>query len=79
MARELNMRFRQLRKEDLLLDMEDIDNFTEDQLTKVCFQRGININQSRGGQLKDLKLWLSISNKRNVPHTLLLVTMISEF
>jgi hypothetical protein len=42
-ARELNMYFRQLRKNDLLLDLEDLDNYTEEQLTKVCFSRGINI------------------------------------
>ena len=75
----MNMLFRQLRQEDLLLDMEDIDNFSEEELTKICFKRGINIRQSRSEQLKDLKLWLSISNKRNVPHILLLVTRIHDF
>ena len=78
-ARELSMYFSRLRKEDLLLDMEDIDNYSQEQLSQVCFQRGIYINQSRSGMLKDLKLWLSISNKRNVPHTLLLVTRLQDF
>lgn len=59
--------------------MEDIDNFSTQELTKICFKRGINIRQSRNEQLKDLKLWLSISNKRNVPHILLLVTRIHDF
>ena len=78
-ARELNMYFRRLRKEDLLLDMENVDNYSEEQLTKICFQRGININQSRNEQLKDLKLWMSISNKRNVPHILLLIIRLHDF
>lgn len=43
-ARELNMLFNKLRKDDLLLDMEDLDKYSEEQMTKVCFQRGININ-----------------------------------
>ena len=73
------MLFRQLRNEDLLLDMEDIDSFPTQELTKICFKRGINIRQSRNEQLKDLKLWLSISNKRNVPHILLLVIRIHDF
>ena len=36
-ARELNMYFSRLRREDLFLDMEDIDKYSEEQLTKVCF------------------------------------------
>ena len=43
-ARELNMYFRRLRQEDLSLDLEDLDSFSDEMLTKVCFQRGININ-----------------------------------
>ena len=70
-AREMNMLFRKLRKEDLLLDGEDLDNMSDEELTKICFQRGININTSRKEQLASLKLWLSISLKANVPHTLL--------
>ena len=59
--------------------MEDIDNYPESQLTKICFQRGINITQSRPEQLRDLKLWLEISNKRNVPHSLLLWVVLNDF
>ena len=36
-ARELNMYFRRLRQEDLSLDLEDLDSFSEEMLTKVCF------------------------------------------
>lgn len=41
--------------------------------------RGININGSRSERLSDLKLWLSISNKRNVPHSLMLVVRLHDF
>lgn len=78
-ARELNMYFNRLRNEDQWLDMEDIDNYPESQLTKICFQRGINITQSRPEQLRDLKLWLEISNKRNVPHSLLMYIVLHDF
>ena len=30
-------------------------------------------------KLKDLKLWLSISNLRNVPHSLLLIARVNDF
>ena len=73
------MYFRKLRLEDSWLDMEDIDNYPESQLTKICFQRGINITQGRPEQLRDLKLWLEISNKRNVPHSLLLWVVLNDF
>ena len=61
------------------MDLEDIDNYDEVALNKVCFNRGININQSRSAQLRDLKLWLAISNKRNVPHSLLLFVALRDF
>ena len=46
-ARELNLLFRSLRTNDLLLDMENLEDLSEEQLTKVCFARGINLSQSR--------------------------------
>ena len=73
------MLFRKLRKQDLLLDGEDLDNMSDQELTKICFQRGININTSRKEQLASLKLWLSISLKANVPHTLLQLIRIHDF
>jgi len=42
-ARELNMYFRKLRNEDMWLDLEDIDNLDEQEILKICFNRGINI------------------------------------
>ena len=35
--------------------------------------------QSTKQKKDDLKLWLSISNQRNVPHSLLLYTRINDF
>jgi hypothetical protein len=62
-ARELNMLFKQLRNEDLTLWFEKIDDFPERDLNKVCFRRGIEIQeQTRKERIEDLKLWLSISN-----------------
>ena len=74
------MLFRQLRKEDLILGFESLDSFSEKELDKICFRRGININdQTRKEKLEDLKLWLSISNQRNIPHLLLFLTRINDF
>lgn len=44
-ARELNMLFRQLRREDLILGAENFENLTERELDKICFRRGINIHE----------------------------------
>ena len=43
-ARELNMLFRQLRREDRRLSYEDINEIPEDELDYICYKRGININ-----------------------------------
>jgi len=42
-ARELNMLFKQLRNEDMTLWFEKIEEFSEKELNKVCFRRGIEI------------------------------------
>lgn len=79
-ARELNMLIKQLRTEDLSLWFEKIDQLDEGVLDKACFRRGIEIqNQTQQQQIEDLKLWLSISNQQNVPHTLLLLTRVHDF
>ena len=36
-AREMNMLFRRLRQEDLLLDQENIDDMSDELLRKICF------------------------------------------
>ena len=43
-ARELNMLFRQLRREDRRLSYEDMNEIPEDELDYICYKRGININ-----------------------------------
>ncbi len=46
----------------------------------MCFMRGIDIsNLPMQKKVKDLKLWLSISNLRNVPHSLLLYSRIEDY
>ena len=77
MTRELNLYFNRLRKEDELMSFEHVEKFDEEQLNLICFRRGIEIqNKSYDQKMKDLKLWLSISNLRNVPHSLLLYSRI---
>ena len=78
-AREMNMLFRQLRREDRTLNFEDLDELPEDLIDKICYKRGINLNQTLHEQKEDLKLWLSISNQSNVPHSLLLVARALDF
>lgn len=79
-ARELKMLFAQLRNEDLTLWFEQLDEFADRQLDKVCFRRGIEIQeQNRKQKLEDLKLWLSISNQRNIPALLLLLTRVNDY
>lgn len=78
-VRELNMYFSRLRKEDEYLNFDTLSQMTEENLDKLCFVRGIDINQDFKEKLVDLKLWLSISNQRNVPHSLLMFIRVHEF
>lgn len=70
-----------LRKEDQLIsqDAAQLKKLPKDLLKKICFERGINIEQSLKDQIEDLKLWLSISNLRNVSHSLLISTRLNDF
>jgi hypothetical protein len=80
LCKELNMYFSKLRKEDETLSFDQLDKFSEEQIDAICFKRGIEIDkQSLKSKKEDLKLWLSISNQRNVPHSLLLYTRINDF
>jgi len=78
-VRELNIIFNRLRMEDQLLSMEDMSQIPENTLAKICFDRGIDLDKSHREQVEDLRLWLSISNLRNVPHSLLLITRVQDF
>jgi hypothetical protein len=68
LARELNMLFRRSRNKDTILSAGDLFEFPEEQIDIFCFKRGINIDQKFNRKIEDLRLWLSISNLRNVPH-----------
>ena len=79
LTRELNMYFSKLRKEDEKMSFEALDKFTDQELNMMCLRRGIAFeDKSKEQKLKDLKLWMAISNLRNVPHTLLLFSRITE-
>ena len=57
-----------------------IENFDEEVLNKICFERGISIRGcDRSEKLKDLKVWLSMSNLKNVPNSLLLVSRLYDY
>jgi len=74
------MYFNRLRKEDEALSFDRLDQYSEDEINAMCFRRGIEIDsQNKKEKIQDLKLWLSISNQRNVPHSLLLYTRINDF
>lgn len=81
LTRSLNLYFDKIRKEDELMSFEVIDKFNEEELDRVCFKRGINISEdaTHHAKLKDLKLWMAISNLRNVPHSILLYSRIVDF
>ena len=80
MVRELNLYFTRLRKEDELMSFEQIEKFTEEELNFICYRRGIEIqNKSFEQKMKDLKLWIAISNLRNVPHSLLLYSRLADY
>jgi len=44
-ARELNLYFCNIRKEDEGLNIHRLDEFTEDQIDAICFKRGIEIDR----------------------------------
>jgi len=80
MVRELNMYFARLRSQDENINFDMLQNFSEREINKLCFMRGIDVdNQNLSKRVKDLKLWLSISNQRNVNNTLLLFCRLNDF
>lgn len=80
LTRELNLYFNKLRKEDELMSFEHVENYSEEELNLICYRRGIEIsNKTYEQKMKDLKLWLSISNLRNVPNSLLLYSRITDY
>lgn len=80
MVRELNMYFKKIRKEDENLSFQLLEKLNEKEIDKLCFMRGIEINkQNLKRKKEDLKLWLSISNQRNVPNSLLLYSRVNDF
>ena len=45
-ARELKLLFSRMRKEDVHIDFEGLEDFSDDDVINFCFKRGINVNQS---------------------------------
>jgi hypothetical protein len=44
LARSLNLYFDKVRKEDELMSFEAVEKFSEEDLDRVCFKRGIQLN-----------------------------------
>jgi hypothetical protein len=42
-TRELNLYFRRLREEDVLMSFEKVDKFSEEELNFICIRRGIEV------------------------------------
>ena len=62
------------------MSFEHVERFSDDELNLICIRRGIEIqNKTYDQKMKDLKLWISISNLRNVPHSLLLYSRILDY
>lgn len=80
-VRDLQLFFSRLRNEDQLIsaELDVLEKFPPEFIQKICFERGIQIDQPIKGQIEDLKLWLSISNLSNVPHSLLFASRINDF
>jgi len=79
-TRELELYFKKLREEDVLMSFEKLEQLTEEELNFICYRRGIEISdKSYESKMKDLKLWMSISNLRNVPDVLLLYSRIADY
>jgi len=80
LTRELNLYFKRIRNEDLNLSFENLEKYSDQDLSNICIRRGINYeDKTRENKIKDLKLWMAISNLRNVPHSLLLYSRISDY
>ena len=75
----MNLYFRRIRREDELISFDSLEKYSEQELDFYCFQRGIEIQgRAREQKIKDIRLWMAISNLRNVPHSLLLFSRITE-
>ena len=62
------------------MSFENLEKFTVEELNTVCLRRGIAYeDKTQEQKMKDLKLWMAISNLRNVPHTLLLYSRIQDY
>jgi len=62
------------------MSFEHVHKYPEEELNQICLRRGIAFeNKEKHQILKELKLWMAISNLVNVPNSLLLYTRISDY
>ena len=41
--RQMNVHFRRIRREDTIIDSENLDSYTEEEINSICIQRGIEV------------------------------------
>ena len=71
--RQSKANYRRIRREDILIDHKNLENYSEEEINQMCICRGIEFDKKTLNEKhKDLKLWIVLSNLRNVPNSLLL-------
>jgi len=62
-----------------LIDIEKLVDFSDEEINTMCLFRGIDIEKkSTHEKIKDLKIWLALSNLNSVPDSLLLYSRIAQ-
>lgn len=62
-----------MRKEDGKLSIEDLSKYPEEEIDTICFNRGIRTKgKSLDKKIKDIQIYLAVSNLRNATNTLLI-------
>lgn len=78
--REYSLYMKKLRRDDSYLKFEEIEELDEPTLNRLCFERGLPVSiLGRNQKLRELKKWHTLSNLRNVPHSLLIYLRVMKF
>lgn len=69
-----------IQNEDIKLDYEKIDKLDEETMNTTCLDRGIEINNIPWiEKIKDLKIWVMISNEEDVNSLFLLLSWVFDY
>lgn len=73
LIRQLRVACHILRKQDTKLSIEDLSKYPEQEIDQICFNRGIRTKgKSLKKKIKDIQIYLAVSNLRNATNTLLI-------